>query len=144
MVRFWWQSMAAMALIGAGCQKATDPAPVPVTASPARPSQSVAEPKAGPVVSNQSLTEQFADIKRKHQERERKFYDQLSADRADNEKISRANTEWQAFARQQADQLKALIKENRDNPAAFDGILVLVGELRYPLDEDLVQLVQES
>jgi hypothetical protein len=138
MARFGWLSIVAMGLIGAGCHRAAEPATV------APPAKSVAEAKTGAVASKPSLAEQFAEFQRAHQEREKKFYDQLRADRNDDEKISRANTEWQAFARQQADQLIALIKAHRTDLAAFDGILVLVGEIRYPLDEDLVRLVQES
>jgi hypothetical protein len=88
-----------------------------------------------------SLADQIAAIKKEHQERETKFYDDLRANRDDNKKVSELNDEYQKFSRKQADKLKALIKEHGKEPAAFDGILVLLGDLRYPLDDDLVQLV---
>src|SRR5262249_49938731 len=39
------------------------------------------------------------------------------------------------------DELTALLKAHGKEPAAFEGILVLVGELRYYLDDELVRLV---
>src|SRR5438105_1320612 len=125
----------SLALLTAiGCQRAADQKPAPAAAPPVKTVPVAAKP----------LAEQFADFKREHHEREQKFYSQLSADRNDNEKINQANKDWQQFAMQHAAKLKALIKTNAGDPAAFDGLLVLVGELRYPLDEDLIKLVNEK
>jgi hypothetical protein len=55
-------------------------------------------------------------------------------------KIGELNDEYEQFTDKQADELTALIKPHGKEPAAFEGILVLVGELRYPLDDELVQL----
>jgi hypothetical protein len=90
-----------------------------------------------------SLADQIAAIKKEHQERETKFYEDLRKFRDDNKKISELNDEHHKFSRTQADKLTALIKNHGKEPAAFDGILVLVGDLRYPLDDDLVKLVLE-
>src|SRR5262249_22867449 len=59
----------------------------------------------------------------------------------DNDKINRANEEYQRFTARQADKLKALVRAHGDDPAAFDGILVLVGTVGHPLDDDMVRLV---
>jgi hypothetical protein len=88
-----------------------------------------------------SLADQIAAIKQEHQEAEKKFYDELRIFRDDDKKISDLNTEHGEITRKQADKLKALIKEHGKEPAAFDGILVFLGELRHPLDDDMVQLV---
>jgi len=91
-----------------------------------------------------SLADQFAGIKKEHQEREKKFYNDLREHRKDDKKIGELNDEYHTFARKQAEALKALIKKHGDDPAAFEGVLVLVGELRYPLDDDLVKLVTDK
>src|SRR5437868_4384991 len=88
-----------------------------------------------------SLADRIGTIKKEHQEREKKFYDDLRTFRDDNKKIGELNDENNKANRKQADELTALIKAHGKEPAAFEGILVLVGELRYPLDNDLVQLV---
>ena len=88
-----------------------------------------------------SLTDRVATIKKVHQEREKKFYDDLRTFRDDNKKVGELNNEYHKFTRKQADELTALIKAHGKERAAFEGVLVLVGELRYPLDNELVQLV---
>jgi hypothetical protein len=91
-----------------------------------------------------SLTDKIAAIKKEHQELEKKFHDDLRTFRADMKKISELNQEYGKLTRNQADELTALIKAHGDEPVAFDGILVLAGELRYPLDDELVQLVLDK
>jgi hypothetical protein len=91
-----------------------------------------------------SLADRIAAIKKEHQERERKFYEDLRTFRADDKKINDLNAEYQEFTRKQADSLKTLIKQHGKEPAAFDGILVFLGELRYPLDDNMVQLVVQQ
>lgn len=94
-----------------------------------------------------SLADQIAAIKKEHQEREKKFHDDLRTFSDDDKKVIDLNQEFAEFARTQADKLTALIKRHGKEPAAFEGILVLVrglgelGEFRFPLDDDLVQLV---
>jgi hypothetical protein len=88
-----------------------------------------------------SLADQIAAIKKEHQEREKKFYDDLRTFRDDNKKVGELNDEYHKSTRKQAEELTALIKARGKESAAFEGILVLVGELRYALDDDLVQLV---
>ena len=88
-----------------------------------------------------SLADQIAAIKKEHQEREKKFYDDLRTFRDDNKKVGELNDEYHKSTRKQAEELTALIKAHGKEPTAFEGILVLVGELSYPLDDELVQLV---
>lgn len=100
-----------------------------------------AEDKAKPAKSG-SLAEQIAAIKKEHQQRQKKFYDELHAAK-DNKAILKANQDYNEFTGKQADKLKALIRANGKDPAAFEGILALLGQMRYYLEDDLVQLVLE-
>ena len=90
------------------------------------------------------LVDQIAAIKQAHQELKKRFYDDLHTFRADSKKISDLNQDYNKSAAKQADELTALIKEHGKEPAAFDGILVLAGELSYPLDDELVKLVLDK
>ncbi len=108
------------------------------------------EPREDPVKVDQgaekpepvkSLADQIAAFEQEHHEREKKFYLDLRTFRDDKQKVSELNREYGESRRKQADELIALIKEHGKDPAAFQGILVLVCELSFPLDEDLVQLV---
>jgi hypothetical protein len=88
-----------------------------------------------------SLADRSAAIKKEHQEIKKKFDDDLRTFRNDDKKLGELNHEYNRRTQKQADELTALIKAHGKEPAAFDGILVLVGELGYPLDNELVQLV---
>ena len=90
-----------------------------------------------------SVADQIAAIKKEHQELQKKFYADLSTFRKDNQKISDLNAEYSKAAQKQAEELMSLIRAHGKEPAAFEGILVLVGELTYYLEDDLVQLVLE-
>jgi hypothetical protein len=117
-----------MGLIGVSVWAAEGPKPAP----PGRDAK-----KADPAT---SLADQIAAIKQQHQERQKQFYDELRAAK-DDKANSRANEEYNKYTGKQADKLKALIREHGKDPATFDGILVLVGQLNYYLEDDLVQLV---
>jgi hypothetical protein len=91
--------------------------------------------------SEKSLEDQIAAIKRDQQEHDKKFYDELRAAGRDMKKVTEANNWYREHKRVAADKLKALIRQAGKEPAAFEGVLVLVGQVRYPLDDDLTQLV---
>jgi hypothetical protein len=93
--------------------------------------------------SPKSVAEQIATIKKEHQEKENKFYDDLRAAGKDRKKIEELNDEEQKFTEKQAQALKALIKSHAKDPAVFDGFVVLLGELRYYLDDELVDLLRK-
>jgi hypothetical protein len=90
-----------------------------------------------------ALAEQIAAIQKAHRERETRFYNDLRKFREDDKKITELNQEYQKFTSEQADKLRTLIRGHARAPEALDGILVLVGDLRYYLDEDLVRIVLE-
>jgi hypothetical protein len=115
----------------------------PVVLATAEQQQAPAKATADPKASEQdkALAGQVAALNKDYHEREKKFYDDLGTFRNDKKKISDLNREFGEFARKQADKLSALIKRHETAPAAFEGILVLVGDIRYPLDDDLVRLV---
>jgi len=88
-----------------------------------------------------SLAEQVAAIKQEHAELEKWFHDTLVANRKDQKKISDANEKYFAKQREQAAALQTLIKKHPTEAAAFDGVLVLVGELSYFLDDEITKVV---
>jgi hypothetical protein len=87
------------------------------------------------------LKERVAVVARDYAERDKKFYADLRAAKRDMAKVREANDRHQADVREAADKLRALIKEGGADPAAFDGVLVLVGKVRFPLDIELTGLV---
>jgi peroxiredoxin len=87
------------------------------------------------------LADQVAAIKQEHAELERWFHDTLVADRKDQKRILDANEKYSEKLRLQAAALQSLIKEHATDPAAFEGVLVLVGELNYFLDDQITKIV---
>jgi hypothetical protein len=90
-----------------------------------------------------TLTDQITAIQREYEQRQRQFYDELRAAGRDDAKVSAANDEWRTFVRVRADRLKDLIRAHPNDAEVFEGILVLAGTVRWPLDGDLVRLVLE-
>lgn len=103
------------------------------------PNQNDKKPEA-----SQTLSEQIAAIKLEHENLDKKFYDDLRAASREMTKVSQLNNEHSAAVRQLADRLRALIRQHRDEPEVFEGILVLVGTIRHPLADDLVRLVLDK
>jgi hypothetical protein len=121
-----WLSLCLAGLLG------------PATPAADEPLKPQPEKVPGP---EQSVADQIAALKRDYQEHERKFYADRRAARDDVKKVSEANDQHNEYARQAADKLKALIRKGGQEPAAFEGVLVLVAQIGYPLDDDLTQLV---
>jgi hypothetical protein len=91
--------------------------------------------------SAKNVADQIAAIKKEHQELKKKFYDDLRTFRDDDRKVSDLNREYSKSHGEQAKALMNLIKAHGKEPGAFEGILVLVGELNSYLDDEMVQLV---
>jgi hypothetical protein len=98
------------------------------------------EPKPDPP---KSLAEQFAAIKKELQERQKQFQTDYRTHRNDDKKRSEIANEYSDFTQKQADKLKSLIKKHGKEPAVFEGVLILTGEMYYSLDDDIVRLVLE-
>src|SRR6266851_230167 len=90
-----------------------------------------------------SLADQVAAIKKEYKEQEQKFYDDLRAAKNDEKKIRELNQQYLAVQFKPAYKLTALIKAHPQEKDAFEGILVLVGEMRYSHDSELVTLVRK-
>jgi peroxiredoxin len=88
-----------------------------------------------------SLADRVAAIKQEHVELEKWFHDTLVANRKDQKKVQDANDEYFKKMRSQAAALQSLIKEHPADDAAFEGVLVLVGELSYFLDDEITKIV---
>ncbi len=106
-----------------------------------KPKQNVPAPQTRKSAKN--LAGQIADIAEEHQKAEEKFREDLRASGKDKEKIRSLNMEFQAFLRSQSSLLKDLVREADKDSAAFEGVLILVRQMRTFLDEDLVDLVLE-
>jgi hypothetical protein len=55
--------------------------------------------------------------------------------------VTAASFVGREFMSEAADKVKALIRQAGKEPAAFEGVLVLVGQIGYPLDDDMTKLV---
>ncbi len=126
-----WFAIGLLALTGARA----------VADDPPRPDRPKPPGDAPGAESAKPLADRIAAVKRDYLEREKKFYDELRAAKRDEKKIREANDRNQAENREAADKIRAMIKEGGKDPAAFDGILVLVGTLRYFLEPEETELV---
>ena len=99
-------------------------------------------PKTDQATAPPSTPDRVADLKRQYLEREKKFLEELTAARHDNEKVQRANDEFNKDAEKLVRRLKAVIRARPQDPDAFEGVVVLVGTMRSFLDDDLVALVR--
>jgi hypothetical protein len=117
-------------------------AAAPLAGAAEEPKQAPAKPPDQKADAPPTLAEQVSAIKKAQQEREKKFLDELRAAK-NNEEVTKANKDYQSEVQKQITELKALIEKQPADPGAFEGILVLAGDLRYSLDEPLRQLVDK-
>jgi AhpC/TSA family len=89
------------------------------------------------------VADQIDQIKKEYHEREKSIYERLRAAKDDQKKIVELNQESHEAVVKLARQLTAVIKAHGKEPVAATGIWVLVGELHYALDDDLVKLLLE-
>jgi thiol-disulfide isomerase/thioredoxin len=98
-----------------------------------------------------TLAEKISAIAATHRQRRKEFYDELDTlaqQRKElgaaeyGKQVSRANLEYSNDARPMAQELIALIKANRQQPAVIEGLIALEGEMSHSLgvDEQLVQI----
>jgi peroxiredoxin len=85
--------------------------------------------------------EKAAAIKRDHAALEESFYKELVAARRDNQKVREANAQYREAAAKNRSALQALIQEHPTDPAALDAAITLVGDVRYPLGDEIAQIV---
>ncbi len=88
-----------------------------------------------------SVSEQFAKMKSDFAKLEKSFDDELAAAKHDRAKISAANRIYQEKQRSAADAVQTLVKSHPDDPAALDGVLLLTGDMTWPLDDEITKLV---
>lgn len=89
----------------------------------------------------QTPAERAAAIKRDHAALEKSFYRELVAARRDREKVSDANAKHREVVKKHATALQTLINDHPADPAALDAAITLVGDVRYPLGDELAQVV---
>src|SRR5262245_16323382 len=87
-----------------------------------------------------SVSEQVARMASDFAALEKSFHDELVAAKRDDAKVSEANRVYQEKWRKAADEVQALVKRHPEDPAALDGILLLTGDMRWTLDDELSKL----
>lgn len=92
------------------------------------------------VLAEPPLSERIAKIDADFAALEKTFYAELVQAKHDDAKVSEANRVYQAKWMKAAEELKALVKAHPDDPAAVDGLIVLTGAMRHPLDKELTDL----
>lgn len=91
-----------------------------------------------------SVSAEIATIANEHQALENRFHEELRAAKRDNEKVRKANDDYYKSAAEMSKRLKALLKQHSQQPAFFDGVLVLVGQMRHPLDDEVTREVLDN
>jgi hypothetical protein len=71
---------------------------------------------------------------------EKSFHDELVAAKHDPAKVGEANRVYNEKWLKAAADVQGLVKRHPEEPAALDGILLLTGEMRWTLDDDLSKL----
>ncbi|HWB08074.1 MAG TPA: redoxin domain-containing protein [Pirellulales bacterium] len=102
------------------------------------PQPPAAEKRAEP---DPAVATRVRAIAQEHAQREQEFRAELQAARQDSQKVSDANSRYFADKQKRAEDLMYLITENAADPAAFEAVLVLVGEMNYFLDDSLTSIV---
>jgi thiol-disulfide isomerase/thioredoxin len=87
-----------------------------------------------------SVSDQFARMASDFAALEKSFHDELVAAKRDSAKISEANRAYQKKWEKAAEEVQALVKGHPEDAAALDGILLLTGEMRWTLDDELTNL----
>jgi thiol-disulfide isomerase/thioredoxin len=90
---------------------------------------------------NPAVAARVKTIAQQHAQREREFEAELQVVKHDNQKVKEANERYFADKRERADDLLFVITENATDPAAFEAVLLLVGEMHYFLDDSLTSIV---
>src|SRR5262245_42610920 len=115
---------------------------VAVLAGPAAVADDPPKPLARPAPEQeQTLEARIAALRQNAKDRDKKFLEDLRAAKGDRKQVQEANERNRTETREAADKLRALIREGGADSAAFEGVLVLVKELRYFLDDELTQQV---
>jgi peroxiredoxin len=102
---------------------------------------SLAHPARSWAQEQQTPAEVAAAIKRDHAALEKSFYQELVAARRDRQKVSDANATYREVVKKHASVLQVLIKDHPADPAALDAAITLVGDVRYPLGDEIAQIV---
>ncbi|HVU89986.1 MAG TPA: TlpA disulfide reductase family protein [Pirellulales bacterium] len=90
------------------------------------------------------LAEEIKAISQAHADRHTRFMDELHEAKQDREKVTKSNETFRADVKALDDRLVVLLAANQDAPEFLDGILVMVGELRYPIHQKLLPTVMEK
>jgi thiol-disulfide isomerase/thioredoxin len=87
-----------------------------------------------------TVSERFARMAADFAVVEASFHEELIAAKHDETKIGKANEVYREKWRKAAEEVETLIKADPENPGSIDGILLLTGDMRWTLDNELVAL----
>jgi thiol-disulfide isomerase/thioredoxin/protocatechuate 3,4-dioxygenase beta subunit len=97
----------------------------------------VAQPKEP----NPALAKRIDAIAQQRAKREQAFEQELRAAKHDDRQVRDANARFWTDRRELAEDMMLLIAEHAAEAEAFDGVLVLVEEMHFPLDDSLTAIV---
>jgi thiol-disulfide isomerase/thioredoxin len=92
------------------------------------------------LVADQPLSTQIARMESDFAALEKSFDKELHEAKQNQEKLVKANDDYDAKWRKSVEELTALIKRRPDDAASLDGILLLTGPMRWTLDDELIEL----
>lgn len=96
------------------------------------------------VEADPGVAEHVAAMARMNADRERQLRMDVQASQHDNQKNREVHERYFADKHDRAEDLMYLIAEHPADPAAFDGLLLLVDELHWPLDDSLTEIVLDD
>ncbi|HEV3339603.1 MAG TPA: carboxypeptidase regulatory-like domain-containing protein [Pirellulales bacterium] len=88
-----------------------------------------------------ALVARVKTIAQEYAQREREFEAELQVAKHDDQQVKDANERYFADKRKRAEDLMEVVTENATDPAAFEAVLVLVGEMHYFLNDSLTSIV---
>lgn len=92
------------------------------------------------LVAEPSVSDQIAKIRSDFAALEKSFHAELVAAKHDNKKVREANRVYNKKWHEASDKVRAVVKGHPDDPGCLEGILLLTGEMRSYLDDELRDL----
>src|SRR5262245_42714139 len=89
----------------------------------------------------QTVEDQIAAIAKENDATEKKFLEEQTAANHDNGKVRQANQERNDAVKLQAERLRAVMKAHGDEPRVLAAAILMVGKLRYYLDDEQTKIV---
>ncbi len=92
------------------------------------------------LVAEPPVSEQVARMASDFAAMEKSFHEELVAAKRDDAKVTEANRVYREKWQAAAEEVQKVVKRHPEDPAALDGILLLTGDMRWTLDDELTRL----